>query len=48
MDYLYVGTFEGLLTCIYCHYKYEKASGIYEESCYQHNFLNSFPSVVTD
>ncbi|MBE6037548.1 MAG: DNA metabolism protein [Clostridiales bacterium] len=29
MDYLYDGTFEGFLTCVYLHYYEEKATGIY-------------------
>ena len=27
-DYLYDGTFEGILTCIYHHYYTDKATGI--------------------
>ena len=30
IDYLYDGTFEGLLTCIYENYYTEKASGIFQ------------------
>lgn len=48
MDYLYDGTFEGLLTCIYLHYKTEKASGIYEARSYQYSVMNNFLLVETD
>jgi len=48
MDYLYDGTFEGLLTCIYYHYKKEKAAGIYNISSYQQSLLNSCETVETD
>ncbi len=48
MDYLYDGTFEGLLTCIYYHYKNEAASGIYEISKYQHSMLNESKVIETD
>lgn len=48
MDYLYDGTFEGLLTCIYNHYKKEKATGIYEILKYQESILNSSEITKTD
>ncbi|MBP1925607.1 putative DNA metabolism protein [Sedimentibacter acidaminivorans] len=48
MDYLYDGTFEGLMTCIFYHYKKEKASGIFEYSRYQQSIINSFEIVDTD
>ena len=35
MDYLYDGSFDGLLTCIYHHYYGEKAAGIYRQEYYQ-------------
>lgn len=47
VDYLYDGSFEGLLTCIYLHYYAEKASGIYIQSCYQSNLLNKSTEVQT-
>ena len=34
-DYLYDGTFEGLLTVVYKHYHHEKARGIYPLDLYQ-------------
>lgn len=40
MDYLYDGSFEGLLCCIYAHYYQEKAEGIFEQSLYQQNMLH--------
>lgn len=48
MNYLYDGTFEGLLTCIYYHYKKAKASGIYVFSEYQQDMLNDCLIVDTD
>nr|WP_312578627.1 TIGR03915 family putative DNA repair protein [Sedimentibacter sp.] len=48
MDYLYDGTFEGLMTCIFYHYKKEKASGIFELSCYQQSIINDFEIIATD
>lgn len=48
MDYLYDGTFEGLLTCIYYHYKAGKATGIYDASCYQQSMLKDFETIETD
>lgn len=48
IDYLYDGTFEGLLTCIYHHYYGEKASGIFKSSEYQSNMLGGCIEVVTD
>lgn len=48
VDYLYDGTFEGLLTCIYAHYYQEKASGIYSEKNYQANLLHGFVPIKTE
>lgn len=48
MDYLYDGTFEGLLTCIHHHYYTAKASGIFVMDEYQPNFLNGSMEVKTD
>jgi probable DNA metabolism protein len=48
MDYLYDGTFEGLMTCIYYHYKKEKATGIYEISEYQQSIVYQAEIVETD
>ena len=48
MDYLYDGTFEGLLTCVYFHYKIKKASGIYELSSYQQSIVHEFEIIETD
>lgn len=48
MDYLYDGTFEGLLTCIYYNYKTEKANGIYIASDYQQSILHNSSYVKTD
>ncbi len=48
MDYLYDGTFEGLMTCIYYHYKKENASGIYEINSYQQSIVCPCEIVKTD
>jgi probable DNA metabolism protein len=48
MDYLYDGTFEGLLTCIYYHYKKVKATGIYEMKSYQQSIINDFEIIETE
>jgi probable DNA metabolism protein len=48
MDYLYDGTFEGLLTCIYFHYKAESAAGIYNASSYQQSIVNEYKIIKTD
>ncbi|MEA4923338.1 MAG: TIGR03915 family putative DNA repair protein [Eubacteriaceae bacterium] len=48
IDYLYDGTFEGLLTCIYEHYYDEKTSGIFERDSYQASMLQPCRMVGTD
>ena len=48
VDYLYDGTFEGFLTCIYCHYYEKKASGIYRAENYQASILSDFQIVETE
>jgi probable DNA metabolism protein len=48
MDYLYDGSFEGLLTCIYHHYYREAADGIYPAQGYQPSLLHSSCIVTTD
>lgn len=47
-DYIYDGTFEGLLNCIYHHYYTDRANGIYTEDCYQANLLCDYQRVETD
>jgi methionine--tRNA ligase beta chain len=47
-DYLYDGTFDGLLTCIHFHYYCEKAEGIYKKDTYQVNLMKSAIEVITD
>lgn len=48
MDYLYDGTFDGFLTCVYHSYKTKKATGIYVESEYQHSIINDYKIISTD
>ena len=48
MDYLYDGSFEGLLTCIYFNYYGEKASGIYRQEYYQPGLMIDSTDVITE
>lgn len=48
IDYLYDGTFEGILTCIYHHYYTEKASGIFHRDMYQSTLLGGYMDIETD
>lgn len=48
MDYLYDGSFEGFLTCIYWNYYGEPASGISRRQEYQASLLNGSREVVTE
>ncbi|TCT11664.1 putative DNA metabolism protein [Natranaerovirga pectinivora] len=48
MDYLYDGTFDGFLTCIYYHYYKEKALGIYPNASYQYNLIDKYAYVETE
>ena len=48
VDYLYDGTFEGFLSCVYAHYYEEKASGIFPATGYQANFLGKPRLISTD
>lgn len=47
-DYLYDGTFEGLLTCVYHHYYNEKAQGIFRREEYQASMLSNYIEVESD
>ena len=48
MHYLYDGSFEGLLTCIYYNYYGEKASGIYRQDSYQPVLMIDSTEVITE
>lgn len=48
VDYLYDGTFEGVLTCIHHHYYTEKAAGIFLKHEYQSTMLGGYREVETD
>ena len=48
IDYIYDGTFDGMLTCIYHHYYTEKAAGIFTEERYQPSFLQGSFTVTTE
>lgn len=48
LDYLYDGTFEGVLTCVHHHYYTDRASGIFRKEYYQSTLLGGFMEVETD
>lgn len=48
VDYLYDGSFEGFLTCIYHHYASQKANGIYTKDAYQPSLLAESIEVLPD
>ena len=48
VDYLYDGSFEGFLTCVFEHYYREKASGIYPRANYQSSLLSGSCMVETE
>ena len=48
IDYLYDGTFEGLLCCVFAHYYEEKAAGIFRQADYQPTMLHAARAVATD
>lgn len=48
MHYLYDGSFEGLLTCVYYHYYGEKAGGIYRRDSYQPVLMMAGTEVITE
>ena len=48
VDYLYDGTFEGFLCCIFAHYYREKASGIYRKEDYQASMLRESRIIDTE
>jgi probable DNA metabolism protein len=48
MDYLYDGSFDGLLTCIYHSYYSVPATGIYLQDNYQYSLINPFLNVQTE
>ncbi|NTW72619.1 MAG: DNA metabolism protein [Eubacteriaceae bacterium] len=47
MDYLYDGTFEGLLTCLYYNFAKIKATGIYRTDTYQTSLVNPHVAITT-
>jgi probable DNA metabolism protein len=48
MDYLYDGSFEGFLCCVFLHYHREKAEGIFPASRYQGDLLRAHSVAETD
>ncbi|MDR2295953.1 MAG: TIGR03915 family putative DNA repair protein [Clostridiales Family XIII bacterium] len=48
MDYLYDGSFEGFLCCVFLHYYREKAEGIFPAARYQGDLLRAHSLVETD
>lgn len=47
-DYIYDGTFDGFLNCVYHHYYTEHANGIFTKDRYQANLLCGYTEVETD
>lgn len=47
-DYIYDGTFDGLLTVVYHHYYTDQAAGIFTPDSYQFNFLQEPMEIPTD
>ena len=48
VDYIYDGSFDGLLTVIWHHYYTDRAAGIFTEDRYQPSFLQDSMRVETD
>lgn len=48
MDYLYDGSFDGLLTCIYYNYYRDTAQGIYPSDIYQPSLLHDYCIVTAN
>ena len=48
IDYIYDGSFDGLLTVIWHHYYTDRAAGIYTEDRYQPSFLQEARTVATE
>lgn len=48
MDYLYDGSFDGFLTCVYFNYYRETADGIYPREFYQPSLINNYCVVETN
>lgn len=48
MEYLYDGSFDGLLTCIYYHYYRQPADGIYLQDLYQPALMTDFNIVSSE
>ena len=48
VDYIYDGSFDGLLTVIWHHYYTDRAAGIFTEDRYQPSFLQGSMRVETD
>ncbi len=48
LHYLYDGTFEGLLSCIYAHYYQSKCHGIYRSNQYLGDLVAQNQNIVTD
>lgn len=48
MEYLYDGSFNGLLTCIYYHYYQQPATGIYQQEYYQPALMTEHTVVISE
>lgn len=47
MDYIYDGTFEGLLCALYNYYQRKDSSGIFPRDSYQVSLINSYQEIIT-
>jgi probable DNA metabolism protein len=48
VDYLYDGTFQGFLCCVFFHYRKAPATGVYRQEAYQRNIFTNYEIVDTD
>lgn len=48
MDYLYDGSFDGFLTCVYYNYYHEAADGVFPQALYQPSLIIRSSVVVTN
>src|SRR6056297_3271958 len=48
MDYLYDGTYKGLMTALYINYKYKKTTGIFTKNLYQKSMISDYKIVKSN
>ena len=47
IDYVYDGSFQGFLCCVFLHYRKTAAAGIYQQDAYQRDILTNYEIVAT-